>query len=109
MAFTGHLGGSVNLPEKTYAVIPDTLLSVYSEDPSRLGDALRLRRATPTTANVVLIRPRDRSLLQPYPLPVPVPQVLADLLTMGGRFPELAEQLFETVVTGGTATCGHFS
>lgn len=84
------------------------MLSIYSEDPSCLTDALRLRRATPTTANVVIIRPKDGGLLRTYPSPVPIPQVLADLFTVGGRFPELAEQLFETAVVEGTATCGYF-
>lgn len=100
IALTGYVGALSNLPrepEETYPVIPHTLLAIYSEDPSRLAEALRLRKATPTTANVVIIRPKDSRLLQPYPLAVPLPQVLADLLTMGGRFIELAEQLFETI------------
>lgn len=108
IALTGYMAGSLNLPKKTCSVIPNTLLSMYSEDPSRLVESLRLHRAEPTTANVVIIRPRDSGLLQNYPSPVPIPQVLADLFTMGGRFPELAEQLFETAVVEGTATHGCF-
>lgn len=99
IALTGYMGGLLNLPEETYSVIPHTLLSIYSENPSHLIDALQLRKATPTTANVVIIRPKDSGLLRTYPFPVPIPQVLADLLTMGGRFRELTEQWFETTVT----------
>lgn len=104
ISLTGYMGGSLNLPTKTYSVIPHSLLSIYSKEPDQLSDALRLRRATPTTANVVLIRPKDARLLQAYPLPVPLPQVLADLLTMGGRFPELADQLFEIAAAEASTT-----
>ncbi|WP_432507233.1 helix-turn-helix domain-containing protein [Kineococcus arenarius] len=107
IALTGYLGALFNLPrepEKIYPVIPHTLMAIYSEDPTHLAEVLRLRKATPTTANVVLIKPRDRSLLQSLPLSVPLPQVLADLLTMGGRFSELAEQLFEMAPPAGSKT-----
>lgn len=97
-ALTGYLGALPYLPEKVAPVIPNSLLAVYSDEPARLGDALKLRPATPTTANVVLLRPRDLSLLRLAPVAVPLPQLLADLMTMGGRFDELAEQLFETAV-----------
>lgn len=104
VGLTGYLGTMLALPDETYAVIPNTLMAVYCADPNFLALQLKLRPATPTTGNVVLIRPKDESLLCPSPLPVPLPQVMADLLTMGGRFPELAEQLFEIVATQATDT-----
>lgn len=102
VGLTGYLGAVAYLPREpaeVYPVVPHTLLAVYSADPGHLAAQMRLRAATPTTANVVLIRPRDSRLLERYPLEVPVPQVVADLLTMGGRFPELAEQLLQVLAT----------
>ncbi len=101
ISLTGYSGTTLALPKKTYPVIPDTLMAVYCADPSFLAFHLKLRTATPTTGNVVLIRPKDESLLRPGPgtSPAPLPQVMADLLTMGGRFPELAEQIFDISAT----------
>lgn len=95
IAYTGWLAATVSLPEGNYPVVPNTLLSIYSADPGALGDDLGLRTASPQTANVVLIRPRDETLLTGVPLPVPEPQIIADLMTMGGRYDELATQLSE--------------
>lgn len=95
LALTGYLAAMEALPKGIYPVVPHSRLSLYAEDPELLASSLTLKPATRQTANVVIVKPRDASLLRPYPAPVPVPQTLADLMTMGGRFPELAEQVFE--------------
>lgn len=100
MALTGYLAALTALPKGVNPVIPHTLLSVYALDPELVASSLALKSATRQTANVVIVKPRDASLLRSHPLPVPVPQALADLMTMGGRFPELAEQLFEVSSRG---------
>lgn len=93
MALTGYTAARAVLPEGVYPVIPHTLLSIYASDPELIASSLGWKPATRQTANVVIVRPRDTSLLRNYPVPVSVPQTLADLTTMGGRFPELAEQV----------------
>ncbi len=98
VALTGYLAAFMALPRGTFPVIPHSLLSLYAWDPELLASALSLKPATRQTANVVIVKPRDASLLRPGLEPVPVPQALADLMTMGGRFPELAEQVFEILV-----------
>lgn len=95
VGLTGSIAARLALPRDRYTVIPHTLLSSYSEDPNRLAHALGLRAASPATANVVLIRPKDEQLLGYETDPVPIPQLVADLLTMGSRYPELAEQVLD--------------
>lgn len=94
---TGYTVAREALPGSIAPVIPETLLSLYAPDPSELGAVLGLRPTSRRQANVVIIRPRDTSLLRPDQECVPLPQGLADLMTMGGRFPELAEQVLEEV------------
>lgn len=86
-------------------VIPLTLLAYYTADIDGVAAALDLRVAPhPGAANVVLAEPRDAAgpdLLAPFDRtrgsvkPVPLSQALADLMTLGGRYPELADQLFD--------------
>lgn len=95
-----HLGAQGKVP-----VIPMTLLAYYTADIDGVAAALDLRGAPhPGAANVVLAEPRgpaspdllppfDRTL--PSVKPVPLSQALADLMTLGGRYPELADQLFD--------------
>ena len=95
---TGYMGAVTSLSSSVIPVIPHDLLAVYCADPEVLSEALRLRPADPSRANVVLIRPKDPQLIPqhpggPWPHSVPDAQVVADLMTMGGRHPELAEQL----------------
>lgn len=84
-----------------HGVIPPTLLAVYSGDPRLLIDDVGFKKATPATANVVVVLPRDETLLSSELRSVPLAQVMADLLTMGSRFPELADQVIETIGPAG--------
>lgn len=97
LAATGYQGVISVLRNAASAVIPNALLSLYASDPELLASWLGLKRASRQTANVVIAKPRDVSLLRPRPAPVPLPQALADLMTMGSRFPELAEQILDMV------------
>jgi len=77
------------------------LAALYTARPTTLAQELGLYPAAPGTANVVLARPSEPSLLQPgerrsgKPAVVPLAQLLADLLTLPGRSPEEAEQVMD--------------
>jgi hypothetical protein len=98
---TGSLGARNMLSGSLLSVTPLTLLAYYTDDPERIANQLGLRSSSPAAANVVLARPRDPKLLRPIGqgvvLSVPPVQVLADLMTMGGRFPDEADQLFDSL------------
>lgn len=98
---TGSLGARNMLDGQLLSVIPLTLRAYYTAEPRQVADQLGLRPSSRAAANVVLARPRDPSLLQRIGhgsvLSVPPVQVLADLMTMGGRFPDEAEQLFDSL------------
>lgn len=96
VVFTGYLAATFYLPEGTAPVVPHAQLACYVDDPQRLAADLKLRPAKPATANVLIVRPRDPSLLQAPSAVVELPQAIADLATMGGRWEELAQQLLET-------------
>lgn len=100
-------------------VLPLTTAAYYTENLNELGQILGLVQAPqPAAANVILAEPRDLTDadLLPHPdlprepdllLPfgggpssvysAPLPQVLADLSTMGGRHPELADQILQAL------------
>jgi len=105
-AATGSLAARRLLPRDTLSVIPLALVSLYSAKPGALAERLRLRPATKSTANVVLARPRDVALLDARPVfdgylrLAPRARVLADLLTLEGRFVDEAEQLLESIEPG---------
>jgi hypothetical protein len=92
-------------------VIPLTLAASYTNDIAGLAGILDLSEtAQPAAANVVLAEPRDLSdtdLLEPFGGPpatvmsVPPAQCMVDLMTMGGRYPDLAEQAVEAIHFGG--------
>lgn len=94
---TGYQGAKQYLPPSTVAVVPQTQLVAYTGEPDVLARDLALLPASPQSANVVLVVPRDGSLLRKDVRPAPAPQVIADLLTMGGRYPELGIQVFESL------------
>jgi hypothetical protein len=101
-------------------VVPLQIAAFYTDDTARLADALQLHEAEPAEANVVIAEPREADDLNAFVspdtqdrwlqefvrlhhgrrsevLPVTVPQVIADLLTMGGRNVDLGEQLLDLV------------
>ena len=98
---TGSLGARNMLDGQLLSVTPLTLRAYYTDEPNRTAQELGLRASSAMAANVVLARPRDPSLLRKIGygsvLSVPPVQVLADLMTMGGRFPDEAEQLFDSL------------
>lgn len=98
---TGSLGARNMLVGQLLSVTPLTLRAYYTDEPDRIARELGLRPSSAMAANVVLARPRDPSLLRRigYGLVFAVPpvQVLADLMTMSGRFPDEAEQLFDSL------------
>ncbi|WP_378245795.1 hypothetical protein [Actinokineospora guangxiensis] len=74
---------------------------MYAADPQTLADQLKLVRTGRESSNVIITTPRDKTLLavQEFTasgLPVaPLGQVLADLLTLPGRFAQEADQLID--------------
>ena len=102
---TGPLAARSELKPDVLSVAPLTLLAYYTDDPAYLADRCGLiETEQPSAANVVMAQPRDLnddddliSMFQGSPASiraVPLSQVLADLMTMGGRYPDQAEQLF---------------
>lgn len=102
-AATGSLAARRLLPQDTLSVTPLALACLYCADPSDLTEQLRLRPATRSTANVVLARPQDDAILTAtelfdgYLRLAPRARVLADLLTLGGRYVDEAGQLLESI------------
>ena len=101
---TGPLAARQSLSGDLLAVTPLTLLAYYTDHPAYVAERCGFAQVDqPATANVVLAQPQDindEELLNPFGGPpanvlavVPA-QILADLMTMGGRYPEQAEQLF---------------
>ncbi len=97
---TGAFAGNEYLSAGTVPVVPATRLSLYARDPHELAAELGLVRMDRQSSNVILAVPRDRQLVD-FPrrrndLPLaPLPQVLADLLTLPGRESLLADQLMD--------------
>lgn len=97
LTVTGYHGAVRYLPPAIVPVVPERELIAYTPDPEGIAKRLNLRPAAPGAGNVLLVLPRDASLVTDGPGFAPLPQVIADLLTMDGRYPELGAQVFETV------------
>jgi hypothetical protein len=101
LCVTGAFAGRVYLNKETVPVVPATTLSLYASSPRRLGDQLGLVRMDRQSSNVVIATPRDPELVaaptrSDSGLPLaPLPQVLADLLSLPGRESLLADQLMD--------------
>lgn len=99
---TGPLGARNLLPGELLSLTPLMLAAYYTQDIRLTAECLQVVPAErPASANVVLAEPKDPNdddLVTPFGglsvLAVPPAQVLADLFTMGGRYPDLADQLF---------------
>jgi hypothetical protein len=98
---TGAFAGNDYLSAHTVPVVPASRLSLYSDNPGQLATDLGLVRMDRQSSNVVMAVPRDSELLastvrRASNLPLaPLPQVLADLLTLPGRESLLADQLMD--------------
>ena len=89
------------------AVLPLTTAAYYAQDIDALAEILGVVESPQqAAANVIIAEPRDLNdsdLLRAFgggPSSVywaPPVQVLADLATMGGRYPELAEQILQAL------------
>jgi hypothetical protein len=102
IAVTGAQGGALWLPEGTAPVIPVTQLVAYADDPERLAVRLGLVPVDAPVANVILLAPQNPSVpdsparIAGTPV-APLPLVLADLLTLPGRYPQQAEALMDAL------------
>ena len=102
VAATASLAARRNLPSQVTSVTPLTLAALYALDPAALADELGLVPQAPASANVVLVRPSDPTVvtLSPYTGFVPtvdLPLLLADLRSLPGRFQQEAEQLMDVL------------
>lgn len=100
-ATTGIVAASTYLAGGTIPVVPTLRVSLYAADPDSLAHDLNLADADAPSANCVIARPSDLSVLgratRPHgQLPaVTLPRVLADLMTTPGRDSLVAEQLMD--------------
>ena len=107
---TGAVAGRAYLNKETVPVVPVTTLSLYANNPRRLGDQLGVL-IDRQSSNVVIAAPRDPELValparSDSDLPLaPLPQVLADLLTLPGRESLLADQLMDQLAESDPRWC----
>lgn len=96
---TGAHAAREYLDPRTVPVVPASRLTLYVRDMGLVQRALGLYREDRSRANVLLVVPKDKTLLVPplsQSLPaVSLPQCLADLITLPGRESSLAEQLID--------------
>jgi hypothetical protein len=102
IAFSGATAASGWLPEGTDTIVPATQLVVYALDIDEVAADLGLVPVDPQSANVILLGPQDSSILDGMSLSdgiplAPLPVVLADLLTLPGRYPQQAEALMDAL------------
>jgi hypothetical protein len=102
VALTGGQAGAVWLPQGTAPLLPVTQLVVYTTDTEATASELGLVPVDPPSANTILVTPQDPAILDgpatKNGIPVaPLPIVLADLLTLPGRYPQQAEALMDAL------------
>ena len=100
LAFTGSCAASGWLPPGTEATLPTMQLVAYARDPITVASDVGLMPVDPQAANIILLTPQDPTILGAPPLcddmPLaPLPLVLADLMTLPGRYPQQAEALMD--------------
>ncbi|VTU41414.1 hypothetical protein H4P1_00046 (plasmid) [Variovorax sp. PBS-H4] len=108
---TGPLSARRLLQGELLSVVPLTLASYYVADVDTAMMNFRLVPVDRAAANVVLVEPRhldDQDLLTPFKggmvMDVVPVQVLADLYSLGGRFPAEADQLMDQLYPGSELT-----
>ena len=102
IALTGSQAARAYLPDSVSLLVPATQIVCYTADVPTMAARLGLVEVNPPSANTILIRPQDSTLLEDPPiadgLPVaPLPLVLADLLTLPGRYPQQAAALMDSL------------
>jgi len=102
VAFTGLQGARAYLPSDVNLLVPPTQVVCYAEDIDDLAKRVGLQEVDAPSANVILIKPHDPTLLSRVSridgMPVaPLPLVLADLLTLPGRYPQQAKALVDAL------------
>ncbi|MDR0435525.1 MAG: hypothetical protein LBH11_01960 [Propionibacteriaceae bacterium] len=101
-ALTGAQAGSLWLPEGIVPLVPVTQLVIYTTSTDKSASHLGLVPVDAPAANVILIQPQDPAIIddpmRKKDIPVaPLPLVLADLLTLPGRYPQQAEALMDAL------------
>lgn len=100
---TGSLAARRLLPDDVTPVVPLRLLALYSPDPASTGAALDLLPSDRATANVIIARPQDPTIVaestDERTRLAPLGLVLADLLTLPGRGSAEADQLMSARAT----------
>lgn len=99
---TGGAAGRAWLPDNVTAVVPVTQAVLYAAAPEYAVVDMGLVPVEPSAANVILMTPQDPTILNTEcvrgGIPVaPLPVVLADLLTLPGRYPQQAEALMDAL------------
>lgn len=99
VAITGAYAARQYLDVNTVPVVPASRLALYIRDMDLVQGALGLYREDRSRANVILVVPKDKTLLETpestsFPS-VSLPQCLADLLTLPGRESSLADQIID--------------
>ena len=102
VAFTGPQAARAYLPASTALLVPPTQIICYTSDPGATAAGAGLQEVDAPSANVILIAPRDRTLLDtPTRVDntsvVPLPLALADLLTLPGRYPQQADAMMDAL------------
>lgn len=96
---TGSMAASEYLSPGTVPVVPTLRLALYADDPERIRRELDLHREDRSMSNVLITKPKDQAILSGQPggtfRVAPLPQVLADLMTLPGRETALADQLMD--------------
>lgn len=87
--FTGSVAARAYLADSATSVVPLRLVAAYTQRPEQLAGQLGFIETEPFSANVVLATPQDARTLDQLDdngrRVVPVPLVVADLLTLPGR------------------------
>jgi len=100
-AFTGPQAAGAYLPAGIALLVPPTQIVCYTKNTATAADVGLLEVDAPS-ANVILVTSQDKALLDKPGrfggMPVaPLPLVLADLLTLPGRYPQQAEALMDAL------------
>ena len=102
VAFTGALAVRAYLPSGVAPLVPPTQIVCYASDTAPFAASIGLQEVDAPAANVILAVPQDKAILDDPTIidgvPVaPLPVVLADLMTLPGRYPQQAEALMDAL------------